>query len=292
MNELESNNISYDTIVMSGGSVKGCMSIGALQYGYDNGLFNNADKYIGTSIGALISYFLCIGYTPIEMMVAICTSQIMDSLKEVNIMKMTQGSGYCSYSKLQEHLEKLTISKIGFFPTMNDIKTKFGKTLVTVTHNYTKQCTEYMSYENYPDLPCLTAIRMSINIPIVFESFQYNGSTYIDGNISDNFPINIGEDIGDKVFGILIQMGTIDQESEKFDLLNYAYKLCLIPVQKYINEKIKNIDTEKTTLLTFDHVPEGNNADKFFDFFISNIELLELFSAGYQKCKEKFENNN
>ena len=47
----------FDTLVLSGGSSKGILILGALQYAYDNFLLNKIYKYIGTSIGSIICFF-------------------------------------------------------------------------------------------------------------------------------------------------------------------------------------------------------------------------------------------
>ena len=66
---IEINPVDFDTIVLSGGSIKGIVTLGALQYAKENYLLENIKTYIGTSSGAIISYLLAIGYNPIEMIV-------------------------------------------------------------------------------------------------------------------------------------------------------------------------------------------------------------------------------
>jgi predicted acylesterase/phospholipase RssA len=87
----------------------------------------------------------------------------------------------------------MSISKIGYLPTLNDIKEKMKKNLVCVTHNLTENRTEYLSWETHPHLPCVTAINMSANLPLVFENYRYGNCFYVDGGISDNFAIDTGE---------------------------------------------------------------------------------------------------
>ena len=58
---------NYDTLVLSGGSSKGLVILGALQYGYDNYLLNEIETYIGTSAGAITCFLLAIGYSPLEI---------------------------------------------------------------------------------------------------------------------------------------------------------------------------------------------------------------------------------
>ena len=45
-----------------------------------------------------------------------------------------------------------------------------------------------------PNLPCLIALRMSSNIPAMFEPFKYTKSYYIDGAYGNNFAIECLEE--------------------------------------------------------------------------------------------------
>ena len=180
---------TYDTLVLTGASQKGFVILGALQYAIDNYLIKDVTTYIGTSSGAIISYLLIIGYTPIEMVVYLCTNKVFEQLQNINIMDMFQGKGAISFQSIHEHLEKMTISKIGYLPTLQNLLEKYNKTLICITHNITDNKTEYLSPDNYPTLPCITALRMSSNIPGIFEKFKYGHAFYIDGGVSDNLKI-------------------------------------------------------------------------------------------------------
>jgi NTE family protein len=192
---LPGNDISekyYDTLVLSGASIKGFITLGALQYLYDISALKNIKTYVGTSSGSIISYLLIIGYTPIEILTYICTNQILEKMKNFNLSDMLNGKGACSFDIIQSHLEKMTISKIGYFPTLNDLYKNNGITLICSTYNFTENRGEYLSWETHPFLPCLTALRMSSNLPLIFEPYKYSNNLYVDGYISDNFPIEIG----------------------------------------------------------------------------------------------------
>ena len=77
---------SYDTLVLSGGSIKGIILLGSLQYFYDNDCLNEVKTYIGTSAGAIICYLLCIGYTPTEILVYLCVHDLLRSMTYFNVL--------------------------------------------------------------------------------------------------------------------------------------------------------------------------------------------------------------
>lgn len=273
----------FDTIVLSGGSSKGIMILGALQYAYDNFLMNKINKYIGTSVGSIICFLLLIGYTPIEIMVYLCTHEILEKLQHFNIVAMINGNGALSYSSIYEQLEKMTIDKIGYLPTFKDIKEKYEKELICVTYNLTDNKTEYLSYENNPNLPCLIGIKMSSNLPLIFEKFKYNNNFYIDGGISDDFAIDIGDKMGNKILGIVITIDNNSFSSEGETILEYIYKLIFIPIAQSMESKINNVSNNcKIIKLSY-------NKLKFFNFNVNSKEKLDIFSIGYESMKEQIE---
>jgi predicted acylesterase/phospholipase RssA len=275
---------NYDTLTLAGGSTKGIMILGALQYASDNYLLKDIKNYIGTSAGAMIGYLLAIGYTPIEMMIYICCNQLLEKMLHFNIVAMINGQGASSFNHIQENLEKMTIQKIGFFPTLKDLKDKFGKTLICTTYNLTKNIVEYLSYENYPNLPCLTAVRMSSNLPLIFENYKYGDSLYTDGGIADNFPIQIADNIGNKILGILLTSSEKNFSNDPdIGILEFIYKLICISTSQSEKYKIKNVSSKCKIVKLF------NDKLKVFDFDINSKDKLELFSSGYQQLKEQLE---
>ena len=281
--EEESINNKFDTLVLPGGSVKGLFILGALQYCYDNFLLTDLHNYIGTSSGAMSSFLLAIGYTPVEIITKICTNQIIERMQHFDIFAMINNLGATSFSNISEYLEKLTIDKIGYLPTFHDLKHKFNKNFVCVTYNLSKGAAEYLSYETHPTLPCLVALRMTSNLPLIFENYKYGNNFYIDGGIVDNFSIDVAQTIGNRVLGIHILF-----ENAKFstsdNVLDYIYKLIYIPIKQQQKTKLDNICKKKCKLITLTDKTNRN----MFNFNLSSAEKLDMFSTGYRQCKSAF----
>lgn len=272
---------NFDTVVLSGGSVHGIMMLGALQYCDDKYLLKNVTRYVGTSVGAISGYLLAIGYTPIEIMVYICTAQFLDKMKNFNIVNMINGKGATSFSYIHEELEKITIEKIGHLITLGDLYYKHGKELYCATHNLTLDKLEILSYETYPDMPCLVALRMSANLPFIFDHFTYMGNYYIDGGISNTFPIDIGDKKGSKILGLVLH--NMNLSENKDNMLEYIYKLMYIPVKQSVINNI-NALSDKCTVITLQ--PDKTS---FVDFSLDSHTKLEMFSNGYMQMKQYWE---
>ena len=289
--EIKDDDISseYDTIVLGGGAIKSFNTIGAIQYVYDNYLINdNLKTFIGTSGGAMIAYLIIIGYTPVEIMVFLCTNQIFEKIQNFNMVALMNGLGAVSYIHIYEQMEKMTIEKIGYIPTFKDIKEKFNKDFIAITYNLTEDKLEYLSHDTYPNLPCLIAIRMSSNLPLVFENFKYGNSYYIDGGIANNFAIDIGIKKGKKILGIYNELSKYSiTKNVEFNLMEYILKLFFIPTVEFRNLQIKSIDTN---IYKIDIIKLYNDDNSnLFNFGIPIKGRLDLFSNGYQLAKRYYE---
>jgi len=277
----------YDTLVLSGGGIKGFITLGALHYADLNFFLKDIKTYIGTSTGSLICYLLAIGYNALEIMAYLSTSQILNKLRNFNVLAIINGGGASSFHPIHEQLEKMTIEKIGSLLTLKGLYDNFGKTLVCVTYNLTKNKTEYLSHVNYPDLPCLIALRMSSNLPLIFDHFKYMNCHFIDGGICDNFAISLGEKYGEKILGIYVNAtkSDIDIDHSEKGLLEYIYKLLFIPIKQSSNFQIQSVCEEKCSVINL-----ISDIDiKIFDFGLRTSEKLDMFSSGYNQIKHFFE---
>lgn len=285
--EINENNktTSFDTLVIPGGGMKGLYLLGSLQYCYDNFLLSNINTYVGTSSGAIISFLMAIGYTPVDIITQILCTQVIDKIQHFNIYAVLNNLGATSFSFVSEMLERMTIDKIGYFPTFGDIKNKLNKNLVFVTYNLTKNEPEYLSYETHPSLPCLVAVRMSCNVPLLFDHYKYENQYYVDGGITDNFPLHHAQKYGKDILGIHVK-----QENMAFspsdNFLQYIFKIINVPILQQKKDKFKSIKSEndsntKYTIIDINDVFQEN----MFNFSVSNINKLNMFSAGYQQSK-------
>lgn len=177
-------------LVLSSGSIYGMAQLGYLQRYHTNGLLDDISLYVGTSIGSIICFLLSIGYSPYELYLFAEKNKI-DQLIEPNFqfLHLIRFYGFLSFDKVNELIEELTLKKMEAIPSLTELHEYTGKEVVFVTYNLTKKSTEYVSYKTHPDISCLDAIRMSCNIPIIFDAFTYNDQMYIDGAVADPFPI-------------------------------------------------------------------------------------------------------
>jgi hypothetical protein len=304
----------YNTLILSGGCMKTISTLGSLQYCYETNLLSNIETYVGTSAGAMICFFLAIGYTPIEIITYLCVNNVFKDVV-LDIRGMLNHTGAVSYAIVQDTLEKMTISKIGYLPTFTDIKNLFNKNLVITTYNFTKGELEYLNFDNTPTMPVLVALRMTSSLPLVFEPFEYMKNVYIDGGIVENFPLRyIAEvvpqtpDNPDKpvinthhILGIIIEFNNHESEASdespapkntmhdfnELNILEYIYKLLAIPLEQNLKYCLKEAEKNSDTDIIRIH-----SKINMFNFDLDTHDKLEYFSDGYNVALHYFIGNN
>ena len=279
----------YDTLVLSGGAINGILELGSLQYCKDKGMIDGIKTYIGTSVGAIISYLMIIGYTPVEIIVYLCThTKVFEKLKYFDINAGCRGDGATSFLHIIEYLEQMTTEKIGRLLTMKDIPILFGKKFICTTFNASKNASEILSDELTPDLPCLSAIRMSSNVPFVFEHYKYGDSFYVDGGVCKNFPIDIGEKDSESVLGIAVLLPKYKVDPNFYpqkNLLEYYIRLLFASHEEVTYSRIA-MKKQNTTVIQL----TSTGAKKSLEFSIDSKNKLELFSQGYTQTMTFFAN--
>ena len=275
---------NYDTLVLPGGAVKGFIMLGAIQAFLDNDLLKNIKTYVATSIGTIFSYLLAIGYTPVELVVSLYNFKFLGKNGSYNLIAMVNGNGAISFNPVHEMLEKMTINKIGRLLTLGKLRKDFGKTLILSTYNMTKCQQEYLNPDDNEDLPCITAIRMSSNLPLVYDRFKYMDNFYIDGCLGDGFPIVKACEIGNKVIGIYLKINeeTLKDVPEE-GIMNYFSKLLKIPVLQVTKNRIEAVKDKCTIVNIYSDKISG------IDIQTDKKARLDMFSLGYSKVKEQLE---
>lgn len=270
----------YDTLVLSGGGVKGFAMLGTLQYLEHQKKIKNIKKIIGTSIGSVIGYLYVLGYKPNEIIIECIQNDYFSKIEKVNIVKGIKGEGFLDFDFFYNILYKFTYDKIKEDKklTFKDLYEINNIELIMLTFNYTNKCEEILSFKTTPDLFIVEAIRMTSNLPFVFGNFQYKDCYYFDGFISRNFPIHLIDIKNDIVFGICSfrDKWKDDKELKYWKIIWNLFFLPFFEIQSIKNEiyykycDIVNLDLDIS----------------LFGFYLSSKKVLDLFSIGYSKMKE------
>jgi predicted acylesterase/phospholipase RssA len=260
--------MKYDTLCISGGGVKGFSFLSALdiliKYDYIN--LNNINKYVGTSVGSIISFLLNIDYTPNEIMIYFKNFDFskIDLSIDLNLFLCEHGfnDGTIYMEILTIFFErKYKLTNINF----HDLYILTKKKLYIIGTNFSKGTQETFSYETTPNMLVMDAIRISISLPLLLTPIKYNDNYYIDGSIMNNIAYELCN-----VSSTLC----INFNEKKYFKLNNCFDLMSGIIEMLLKKKNQEINLFKTLFI------KENSCDLYID---CNKKILDdLFNSGYQ----------
>lgn len=267
----------YNKLVLSGGAKRGILTLGALDYIYDKypEHVSNIDTYIGCSIGAISNYLLILGYKPCDILIKLITKGFFSKYKHMDIFKLTKCEGAYDWNLAGNFLKELTNMKYNRQYTLKELYEEFGKKLVCITYNYTRQEEVVLSYETHPDLSCIDALHMTSCLPLLFEMFEYKGNHYIDGAIINNFPINLLDE-DDKALAINCTKIYLNYD-KNMDISTFFYHMSSLVLINNVKNNLNNHKLNNTHIIHIDgkdistHGMSGNN-----------IDILNIYSYGFK----------
>jgi len=185
--------MEYDTICMSGGGVKGFAFIGALDYLNKKKIINidNIKNWVGTSIGSIIAYAVVCGFSINEMENFIIEFDFTKTNPDISIDNIFISHGISDGKRAEFILRSFIQHKFNIDDiTFLELYKLTQKNLLIIGTNFTHAREEVFSHNTTPDMSVVTAVRISMSIPVFFTPVLYNNCYYVDGSITNNFPIN------------------------------------------------------------------------------------------------------
>jgi predicted acylesterase/phospholipase RssA len=265
-------------LCLSSGGVKGVAILGAVHYLYESKIleYKDIEIFIGTSIGSIIALLLSIDYTPNELFEALVQTESPFTPNTLlaaweRLKGFIDNFGFLSIKPMIEVIGKLIVKKLGSIPTLKELHSFTKKQFICVSTNCNSMREEYLSSETYPELLCTDAVAMSCNIPLIFEKIKYCNNYYVDGGMSDPFPINYTRSIfPGAIFGVEV----IDDIILEDNLLSYIYNIFSTPLAK-----LKNINIDDKIKITTIKLKEKFNLNPSLE------KKIQLFVLGYLNCQ-------
>ena len=273
----------YNKLVLSGGGKRGLMLLGSLEYiyQYQKEKISNIKTYIGSSIGSIICYLLILNYEPRHIISFLISNDFFKQFKDINFVSLTTCSGAYDWNILKKYLFILTNDKYKDENiTLKQLYDTFNKELICTTFNLSKQTTEYLSYKTHPDLLCVDALRMSSNIPLYFDKFKFNDDYYIDGGITNNFPINLLEE---NDYALALNCSKMNLKLEKFLITNYMLNLVSSVIINNVKQNINNCICKHIDTIHFDTCTISTS-----DLYVNINDVFSIFSYGFNHSQKFF----
>jgi predicted acylesterase/phospholipase RssA len=171
-------------LILSGGGIKGIAIASALET-LDNEikLFSTVKEIIGSSIGAYIAFFICIGVSLRKIRIVFENIRL-DQFQEFDMKMFISKFGFDEGSKMMNFV-KAIIQTQGIDPkiTFRQLKKISKYRLIITASNISRSAPKYFSAKETPDFPILTALRISGGYPFAFTPVEIDGELFSDGAI-------------------------------------------------------------------------------------------------------------
>jgi len=267
----------YKNLCLSGGGISGICSVSALKCLEEYNIFKNhmIKKYVGTSIGSVICFLLILDYDLKFIIEFLKTFNLNYFFENIDIDNIFNEYGLNKKKEIKKILisflfNKLKKKNVTFKELFKLTKKKIG----IVGTNLSKNREEYFSSETTPDMSVIDAINISISIPIIFTPVIYNQDYYIDGGLTNNFPINYCNK--KTTLSIVLHHNKENEINDITSYLNSIYN----NIFKFLN--IKNgYDKNNTIILSG---LKGYNC--------TNEMIKYFFENSYTETKKFISNNN
>ncbi|SCY18190.1 NTE family protein [Nonlabens sp. Hel1_33_55] len=170
-------------LALAGGGARASAHIGVLQALNEHDIF--PDEISGASAGAMIGALYCHGYSPLEILELSMQEEFVRIFK---FQLLTREWNRLSMLKrlLQKHLPE------------NSFEAMKIPLHVCVT-NLNKGVSEYLK-----DGDLTTSIIASCAVPVIFKPVIFNNTTYVDGGVLNNLPVEPLMNRGMKTMGVSI----------------------------------------------------------------------------------------
>lgn len=201
----------FRNLVFEGGGVKGIAYIGAMQVLSQRGLLEGIQRVGGTSAGAINALIFALGYGIREQRDILDSTdfrQFMDDSFGIirDIRRLARRFGWHKGDFFSHWVGGLVKNQLGNeHATFGDLKRAGRPDLYVIGTNLSTGYSETFSFERFPDMPLVTAVRISMSIPLFFAAkrLEPENDVFVDGGVMLNYPVKLFDrekyiDMGDE----------------------------------------------------------------------------------------------
>ena len=238
-------------LMLSGGGTNGVQIIGSLKQLYEENLINDLKVLSGVSVGSVISTLLCIydiNYIEENTYPAF-------NLFKFNIKTLLNKFGICSKEPYLNYIENLLIKKLNKSPTFQELHHQTEKELIIFATNVSKSKLVDFNYKTHPEMNVIDAIKLSMNVPIIFEYEEFDQDVYVDGGVISNFPFEYFSNIkNENKLGISTSYNKCQKDFKVNNIFSYIYHILNICIKKsysYDESSVISLECSLSNLFNF-----------------------------------------
>jgi len=268
-----------DTLILSGGGPAGIAYVGVFRSLIEREVIHKHEikEIISTSVGIIFAILYLLDFSADQMEKIILETDLEDifNLENLEIDNLLVNYGLFNNKMIGKSINILCKHKIGKENiTLRELYDIIPIKLSVKVYNVTLGKTEYISYENEPDLQLHILAMITTAIPFLFQPITFKGHLYIDGGIKGHFPIE--ECHSENYLGILLESGTCNADNfkvtETFPILGYIINL--------MSDRDNNLELYDKDKIMIIPIHLG------FNFSLDKDQKKLIIKKGYDKCIE------
>lgn len=256
---------AVETLVVSGGGMKGVASLGAVVALQRAGALDSLKTVVGTSAGALVAAAVATDRASLEVLESLAQTAYEP---DIDLARLLASFGIDS----GRHLDRWIAALLGGGPlTFADVHRRRGIKLVVCATDLTERRAQYFSADTAPDMDVALALRMSCSIPLYFSAVRHGGKVYVDGAVSDNFPLDWAADnCAGGVLGIAFKPRASNPGSGLEDYVGALIECSTRRAYRPDDGRVLMLDT---------------GARSAFEFDMSRRDMKRLYGSGARQAR-------
>ena len=282
-------------IALEGGGVAGTGHGGAIDIIDQIGVYPRLTHFAGSSAGSMVAALMACrvpSETLKEILMTLDFRRLEDDSWFVfrDFYRLWSEYGWNRGQALEDIFGEVLQKYVGDKDiTYQQVKDRFGSSLITTSTDVGVEGTVYRTPETSPDLPIRKGIRESASIPLFYCPVRADGTMYVDGGLLNNYPIRkLYEYLSpDQVVGCkLISSGdrTLARRPEKAlpsNLTSYVKLVIMMLHDLNLKAHVEEDDWKRTIKIDIGTVSAT-------DFDISEEEKLGLIKSGEAAARKFF----
>lgn len=272
-------NLEKDTILFSGGGMRGVVFLGIMKYLEEHNF--QIENYYGVSVGSMFAFLMNIGFTADELTEVVINKNFTE-LCDINLKSFLTKFGLDTGNNIIKWIhDTMALKDIDSEITFLELYNKTYKKLTIFASNIVTSEMKCFDYKTSPTMKVVDAIRMSMSIPLIFTPKKLNGEIHVDGAVVNNFPIHF---VTEECRRCLYFKLNKKMEPKLIDQSVFTYIIqvfnCYVQARKKVEdpEEIKKYDIIEIQTSIMDTI----------NFNMSKERKIELINNGYDTIKEYY----
>lgn len=285
-------------LVFAGNALKSLCICGILRYIYFYGLDKNIRDVAGTSMGAFFSLAYALKI-PIERLEEIIYKTMKNEkitrIYPNNFFDLINNYGLNNslnyFDEIRKYLKEVYNQED---MTFIELTKKTGVNLYVSVTEVNTGSNVIFNVDNYPDVSVIDAVSASMCLPILSKPIIINGKYYIDGYLSNNFPIEVFNHINNEfILGVGVNTQEDICETNEITFVNYflnIFKIFYNNTDKlcYYDKLMNHKNILYISKIPIKNVMNPEITDEYIDYSIDEETLNNLYLQGFKEMNDYF----